>query len=135
MGAGAAPHEHHVDVRKGCLDRESLTCLLAIASASGLCLMYMQPLKRVWHVFTYYLVVAMQRLLNLLCCVRTLQEIRKFTKVLGMEVTAVFGGTGISNQISELKRGSEVRTTNRVVPCHHTMCAYMTPRRMQCHRY
>lgn len=38
----------------------------------------------------------------------TLQEVRRFSKPLGIECTAVFGGSGVANQISELKRGVEV---------------------------
>ncbi len=47
------------------------------------------------------------------CVACPLQEVRKYAKSLAIECTAVFGGSGISNQISELKRGSEVRGT----PC------------------
>ena len=35
-------------------------------------------------------------------------ECRKFTKPLGLHVVCVYGGTGISEQISELKRGCEI---------------------------
>ncbi|XP_025096547.1 probable ATP-dependent RNA helicase DDX46 [Pomacea canaliculata] len=35
-------------------------------------------------------------------------ECRKFTKPLGLHVVCVYGGTGISEQIAELKRGCEV---------------------------
>lgn len=37
-----------------------------------------------------------------------LQEIKKFARSMGIECTAVFGGSGVANQISELKRGVEV---------------------------
>nr|KAG5704149.1 hypothetical protein BaRGS_009679 [Batillaria attramentaria] len=35
-------------------------------------------------------------------------ECRKFTKPLGLQVVCVYGGTGISEQIAELKRGCEI---------------------------
>lgn len=37
-----------------------------------------------------------------------LQEVKRFAKPLGMVSVAVFGGSGVANQISELKRGAEV---------------------------
>ncbi len=36
------------------------------------------------------------------------QEIKKFAKPLALSCVAVFGGSGVANQISELKRGTEV---------------------------
>jgi len=36
------------------------------------------------------------------------RECRKFTKALGMNTVCVYGGTGISEQIAELRRGTEV---------------------------
>jgi len=36
------------------------------------------------------------------------RECRKFTKALAVHVVCVYGGTGISEQIAELKRGAEV---------------------------
>ena len=36
------------------------------------------------------------------------RECRKFTKALGLNVVCVYGGTGISEQIAELKRGTEI---------------------------
>jgi len=36
------------------------------------------------------------------------RECRKFTKTLDLHVVCVYGGTGISEQIAELKRGAEV---------------------------
>jgi len=36
------------------------------------------------------------------------RECRKFTKALELHVVCVYGGTGISEQIAELKRGAEV---------------------------
>jgi len=36
------------------------------------------------------------------------RECRKFTKALDVHVVCVYGGTGISEQIAELKRGAEV---------------------------
>jgi len=36
------------------------------------------------------------------------RECRKFTKALDLHVVCVYGGTGISEQIAELKRGAEV---------------------------
>jgi hypothetical protein len=54
-----------------------------------------------------------------------LQEVKKFAKLLGMECTAVFGGSGVANQISELKRGSEVGegacATTHAVHQQHSM--------------
>ena len=37
-----------------------------------------------------------------------LQEVKKYAKPVGINCTAVCGGSGVANQISELKRGSEV---------------------------
>merc|ERR550532_15587 len=39
---------------------------------------------------------------------QTFKECRKFTKALGLRVVCVYGGTGISEQIAELKRGAEI---------------------------
>lgn len=36
------------------------------------------------------------------------KETKKFTKSLNLRVTCVYGGTGISEQIAELKRGAEI---------------------------
>jgi len=36
------------------------------------------------------------------------RECRKFTRALEIRVVCVYGGTGISEQIAELKRGAEV---------------------------
>lgn len=36
------------------------------------------------------------------------QEVKRFAKPLGLAAVAVFGGSGVANQISELKRGAEV---------------------------
>lgn len=36
------------------------------------------------------------------------KECRRFCKALGLTVVCVYGGTGISEQIAELKRGAEV---------------------------
>lgn len=41
-------------------------------------------------------------------CMQTGREARKFTKSLGLRVVSVYGGTGISEQIAELKRGAEI---------------------------
>lgn len=41
-------------------------------------------------------------------CMQTGKEARKFTKSLGLRVVSVYGGTGISEQIAELKRGAEI---------------------------
>ena len=35
-------------------------------------------------------------------------DARKFTKALQLRVVCVYGGTGISEQIAELKRGAEI---------------------------
>ena len=35
-------------------------------------------------------------------------ECKKFTKALGLKAVCVYGGTGISEQIAELKRGCEI---------------------------
>lgn len=35
-------------------------------------------------------------------------DARKFTKALNLNVVCVYGGTGISEQIAELKRGCEI---------------------------
>ncbi len=39
---------------------------------------------------------------------QTGKECRKFAKVLGIRAVCVYGGTGISEQIAELKRGTEI---------------------------
>lgn len=36
------------------------------------------------------------------------RETKKFTKSLNLRVVCVYGGTGISEQIAELKRGAEI---------------------------
>ncbi len=36
------------------------------------------------------------------------KDCRKFTKSLNLGVVVVYGGTGISEQIAELKRGTEI---------------------------
>lgn len=36
------------------------------------------------------------------------REAKKFTKSLNLRVVCVYGGTGISEQIAELKRGAEI---------------------------
>lgn len=36
------------------------------------------------------------------------KECKKFTKSLGLRTVCVYGGTGISEQIAELKRGAEI---------------------------
>lgn len=36
------------------------------------------------------------------------KETKKFTKSLNLRVVCVYGGTGISEQIAELKRGAEI---------------------------
>lgn len=41
-------------------------------------------------------------------CMQTGREARKFTRSLGLRVVSVYGGTGISEQIAELKRGAEI---------------------------
>ena len=39
---------------------------------------------------------------------QTYNECRKFAKPLKLRVVCVYGGTGISEQIAELKRGCEI---------------------------
>lgn len=41
-------------------------------------------------------------------CMQIGKETRKFTKSLNLRVVCVYGGTGISEQIAELKRGAEI---------------------------
>ncbi|KAL1123116.1 hypothetical protein AAG570_002204, partial [Ranatra chinensis] len=41
-------------------------------------------------------------------CMQIGKEARKFTKSLGLRAVCVYGGTGISEQIAELKRGAEI---------------------------
>ena len=41
-------------------------------------------------------------------CMQIGKDIRKFSKSLGMRAVCVYGGTGISEQIAELKRGAEI---------------------------
>ncbi|KAI8439594.1 hypothetical protein MSG28_013321 [Choristoneura fumiferana] len=41
-------------------------------------------------------------------CMQIGKDIRKFAKSLGLRVVCVYGGTGISEQIAELKRGAEI---------------------------
>jgi ATP-dependent RNA helicase DDX46/PRP5 len=36
------------------------------------------------------------------------REAKKFAKPMGMNVVAVYGGSGVAQQISELKRGAEI---------------------------
>uniref|UniRef100_A0A0A9ESZ6 Dead box ATP-dependent RNA helicase, putative n=1 Tax=Arundo donax TaxID=35708 RepID=A0A0A9ESZ6_ARUDO len=35
-------------------------------------------------------------------------DIKKFSKVLGINCVAIYGGSGVAQQISELKRGAEI---------------------------
>lgn len=41
-------------------------------------------------------------------CMQIGKECRKFTKSLNLRAVCVYGGTGISEQIAELKRGAEI---------------------------
>lgn len=41
-------------------------------------------------------------------CMQIGKDIKKFSKSLGLRVVCVYGGTGISEQIAELKRGAEI---------------------------
>ncbi|KAI5642046.1 DEAD/DEAH box helicase domain-containing protein [Phthorimaea operculella] len=41
-------------------------------------------------------------------CMQIGKDIKKFAKTLGLRVVCVYGGTGISEQIAELKRGAEM---------------------------
>ena len=41
-------------------------------------------------------------------CMQIGKECKKFTKSLGIRAVSVYGGTGISEQIAELKRGAEI---------------------------
>ena len=36
------------------------------------------------------------------------RECKRFTKALGLNAVCVYGGTGISEQIAELRRGTEI---------------------------
>lgn len=45
-------------------------------------------------------------------CMQIGKDIKKFTKSLGLYAVCVYGGTGISEQIAELKRGNFVRSNN-----------------------
>jgi ATP-dependent RNA helicase DDX46/PRP5 len=41
-------------------------------------------------------------------CLQIGKECKRFTKALNLRVVTVYGGTGISEQIAELKRGAEI---------------------------
>lgn len=41
-------------------------------------------------------------------CMQIGRDAKKFSKSLGLTVVCVYGGTGISEQIAELKRGAEI---------------------------
>ena len=41
-------------------------------------------------------------------CMQIGKDIRKFSKPLNLTAVCVYGGTGISEQIAELKRGAEI---------------------------
>lgn len=41
-------------------------------------------------------------------CLQIGKECKKFTRSLNLRVVCVYGGTGISEQIAELKRGAEI---------------------------
>jgi ATP-dependent RNA helicase DDX46/PRP5 len=41
-------------------------------------------------------------------CMQIGKDIRKFSKPLNLRCVCVYGGTGISEQIAELKRGAEI---------------------------
>lgn len=64
-------------------------------------------------------------------CMQIGKECKKFTKSLNLRAVCVYGGTGISEQIAELKRGAEiiVCTPGRMIDllaansggsCHHS---------------
>ena len=66
-------------------------------------------------------------------CMQIGKECKKFTKSLNLRAVCVYGGTGISEQIAELKRGAEiiVCTPGRMIDllaansggfCHHSIC-------------
>lgn len=41
-------------------------------------------------------------------CLIALRQSKRFTKALGLRVTAVYGGAGVADQIADLKRGAEI---------------------------
>jgi ATP-dependent RNA helicase DDX46/PRP5 len=41
-------------------------------------------------------------------CLQIGKECKKFSRALNLRVVCVYGGTGISEQIAELKRGAEI---------------------------
>jgi ATP-dependent RNA helicase DDX46/PRP5 len=47
---------------------------------------------------------------ELFIAVTLLQEVKRLGRAVMLSSVAVFGGSGVANQISELKRGTEVRT-------------------------
>jgi hypothetical protein len=49
-----------------------------------------------------------------LICSMCLQEVKRLGRPVGLTSVAVFGGSGVANQISELKRGTEV--SRRLLP-------------------
>jgi ATP-dependent RNA helicase DDX46/PRP5 len=66
-------------------------------------------------------------------CMQIGKECKKFTKSLNLRAVCVYGGTGISEQIAELKRGAEiiVCTPGRMIDllaansggfCFHCIC-------------
>jgi len=59
---------------------------------------------------------------------QTFHEVRKFSKALKLRVVCVYGGTGISEQIAELKRGCEiiVCTPGRMIDMLTANCGKVT---------
>ena len=53
-----------------------------------------------------------------------MRECKKFTKPMGMNVVAVYGGSGVAQQISELNRGTKVGRIPRLNINQYTLCKY-----------
>lgn len=48
-------------------------------------------------------------------CMQIGKDIKKFSKGLGLHAVCVYGGTGISEQIAELKRGKQCITKSKQI--------------------
>ncbi|CAM9438670.1 unnamed protein product [Ectocarpus fasciculatus] len=87
--------------------------VIGVASTgSGKTLAFLLPLLR--HIFDQPVLGEGEGPIGLIMAparelaVQIYNEARKFTKALGLRVTAVYGGAGVADQIADLKRGAEI---------------------------
>lgn len=87
--------------------------VIGVASTgSGKTLAFILPMLR--HIFDQPILAEGKGPIGLIMAparelaVQIYNEARKFTKALGLRVTAVYGGAGVADQIADLKRGAEI---------------------------